>query len=137
MDYLIKGNFLVAFNFSDKKFNKILMTIKIKIISKLLLIVFLILSLIGVFGNYAFVFNVLLFLLFFILTFIAGHSFNYISFIIGLSGVIIFNPILPLEFSDYTMRLIDIGYLVIVNLWALIDAYIYFDTKNFPDHEYI
>lgn len=66
------------------------------------------------------------FVLFFLLIIMDSLAFNYLSFIIGCIGAILFNPVFPLDFSFTTLTYIEKCFAVIVNLWMLhdIDSFI-------------
>jgi hypothetical protein len=102
--------------------------IKIKISSKILLIVFIVLSLFP--SSYNQVEMIFLFALFLLRAIFDGIAFKYISFITGISGACIFNPIFPLEFSDSTFHLIELGFLIIINIWVLVDFFFLYWIEN-------
>lgn len=104
--------------------------LKLKIITKLLLIGMLILSLFVIPSKFIQIQKLVFFLLFLIIALIDGLSFNYFSFLISAVGTFLFNPVYSPEFSDSSFNYINLWLVGIVNVWILIDVYLLFKKSN-------
>ncbi len=102
--------------------------IKIKIGILITLIIFLILHLTSFQSSFDKLERVVIFVLFFIYLIIDLLQFDYISFIISASGVVIFNVFFDLDFSISTLAIIEKVYLVLILIWIL--AYLFFNSKE-------
>ncbi len=115
-------------------FKLISFMIELKIISKTLLVIVLITSLFSLPQNFINLETIIIFTLFTIRVIFDGISFKYISFIIALSGSVIFNPFYPLEFSESALHLIEIFYIIIVNIWVIADIFSYLYSGTDPNY---
>jgi hypothetical protein len=104
--------------------------IKLKILVQIFLIFFLIQRLFIIQSEFVQIENASLFFLFIAFAFVEGINFDYISFLITISGAVLYNFVYPLEISDTTFRNIEKILIVIMNIWLIMTFYSFFKKTN-------
>ncbi len=98
---------------------------KLKVLAKIILITLFIICFYGMPFSYYQNQRFISFLLFLFIAIADGLAANYISFVIGVFGVILFNPFYLPGFNGATWDTVERWLIGVVNVWVLADIYFY------------